>query len=157
MTSWSCACGGAWIGVDRLVELAEDVRGELVTLPWASRDGAARACPACGEAMRTVSLAGVALDRCFAHGIWFDADELQQVLRHAESFPQQQAKRAAPPSQAPAVARAAPAAMSPWPTPNAPDPAIYDADLSSGSGSSGGGWALLGGLLELVVDIATDD
>lgn len=42
------------------------------------------ACPSCGEAMRRLAVetegAGVALDFCNRHGVWFDGDELDQVL-----------------------------------------------------------------------------
>jgi Zn-finger nucleic acid-binding protein len=82
-----CPCGAAWLSEDKLVEMAQDMKGGLVALPWQSRDGAPRACPHCSAPMATVALDGVALDRCAAHGIWFDADELHKVLSHAATFP----------------------------------------------------------------------
>ena len=82
-----CACGAVWLSEDKLVEMAQDMKGSLVALPWQAREGAPRGCPQCSAAMLTVSLDGVELDRCAAHGIWFDAEELQKVLQRASTFP----------------------------------------------------------------------
>jgi Zn-finger nucleic acid-binding protein len=145
MTSMRCACGGAWICEAELVELAHDARGTLVTLPWATRSGEARACPECTQPMRTVGLAGVALDRCFDHGIWFDAGELQAVMRKAEAFPVENAPtpvQAAPP-------RAIAATSAPAPV------EVAVADDSSGDTASGV-LAFFGALLEIIIDVATD-
>lgn len=38
------------------------------------------ACPACSEAMEAMCLGRIELDRCVKHGLWFDRNELQQVL-----------------------------------------------------------------------------
>lgn len=38
-------------------------------------------CPTCREAMGTWTLHAIAIDRCPNHGLWFDRDELQIVLR----------------------------------------------------------------------------
>src|SRR5438552_2548738 len=93
MTTTRCACGAAWLADDQLVEMAQDMKGALVALPWTPREGAARGCPECNAAMKTVSLDVVALDRCDAHGIWFDAEELQKVLTVAATFPAPRADR----------------------------------------------------------------
>ena len=82
-----CACGAAWLPEDKLVDMAQDMKGAMVALPWRSRSGGARPCPVCKHDMLTVSLEDVALDRCKDHGIWFDANELQQVLQRADHFP----------------------------------------------------------------------
>jgi Zn-finger nucleic acid-binding protein len=41
---------------------------------------APRACPRCATKMEVCLLEGVTVDRCAAHGIWFDADELSRAL-----------------------------------------------------------------------------
>src|SRR4051812_23664654 len=67
--------------------MAAHVRGALVRLPWAARVGAPRPCPMCTAGMQTVGLAGIELDRCAPHGIWFDATELDAVLGASKGFP----------------------------------------------------------------------
>lgn len=53
-------------------------------LPWQERAApSARACERCAQPLRAVALYGVALDRCDAHGVWLDRDELAQVLDEA--------------------------------------------------------------------------
>jgi Zn-finger nucleic acid-binding protein len=36
--------------------------------------------------MQTVNLGSVALDRCEKHGVWFDANELTQLLKQVKQF-----------------------------------------------------------------------
>ncbi|GEM_PF-3613376 len=40
----------------------------------------ARQCPRCMSMMTKHDLHGITIDRCAAHGIWFDREELQNVL-----------------------------------------------------------------------------
>ena len=40
----------------------------------------------CRQAMQTMNLGSVALDRCGEHGVWFDADELAALLGQAKDF-----------------------------------------------------------------------
>jgi Zn-finger nucleic acid-binding protein len=40
----------------------------------------ARTCPRCAATMSKHSFYGITVDRCIAHGIWFDGTELQSVL-----------------------------------------------------------------------------
>src|SRR5439155_19200657 len=87
MTTTRCACGAAWLADDQLLDMAQDMKGALVELPWQAREGEPRRCPQCTADMVTVSLDGVALDRCEGHGIWFDAQELEDVLQLATPFP----------------------------------------------------------------------
>jgi Zn-finger nucleic acid-binding protein len=82
-----CTCGGVWLSEAKLLEMAQDIKGSLVSLPWDKRTGDTRGCPVCATAMLTVGLGGVELDRCSAHGIWFDAEELNRVLHGASGFP----------------------------------------------------------------------
>ena len=44
------------------------------------RGAPAAPCPECRQPMERVALVGVPLDRCLAHGIWFDRIELETVL-----------------------------------------------------------------------------
>ncbi len=84
-----CSCGGAWIPDDVLSGMAEQMKGGFVELPWRARAGeTVRTCIVCDAPMLTVTLAGIALDRCAdEHGIWFDANELGAVLQKAGDFP----------------------------------------------------------------------
>ncbi|HWO19164.1 MAG TPA: zf-TFIIB domain-containing protein [Kofleriaceae bacterium] len=86
-------CDGAWIHEDVLVGLVQEKASAIVELPWHPREPAAgaapeapRPCAVCQQPMQPVSLGEVALDRCTAHGVWFDARELASVLRHAREF-----------------------------------------------------------------------
>lgn len=85
--TWRCACGGAWVTEAWLVDMAEQQKGRFAKLPWEDRAGSPRACPECATPMQTVALAGIELDRCAAHGIWFDAQELPAALAKAKAFP----------------------------------------------------------------------
>ena len=93
-----CAkCDGAWIHEDVLVGMLQETASAVVELSWqprgpASAAEAPRPCAVCGEAMQPVSLGTVALDRCAAHGVWFDASELAAVLRHAKELRAKPAK-----------------------------------------------------------------
>src|SRR5580692_8461689 len=42
-------------------------------------------CPCCAGEMETRLLHEVAVDRCAAHGLWFDRDELATMLAHAHA------------------------------------------------------------------------
>lgn len=43
-------------------------------------EGSARACPMCASALFPLTLAGVAVETCPAHGTWFDKDEVERVV-----------------------------------------------------------------------------
>jgi len=90
-------CGGLWLRQDAFDHLAGDreQRGAVMgSLPGeehrATLDPAAvryRPCPQCGALMNRYNYArisGVVLDSCKGHGIWFDRDELRQVLAFIE-------------------------------------------------------------------------
>jgi Zn-finger nucleic acid-binding protein len=144
MKSSRCACGGAWVTDASLVDMTQDMRGRLVELSWQHRDGEHRPCPTCGTAMQTVTLVGIALDRCAPHGVWFDANELQAVLQRAPQMPE-------------------PGAISPSPKPVHAMSARNDeaSDSSTSSSSSGSSaFAAVGAVFEVllaVLEIATDD
>lgn len=80
-------CEGAWIPEEALVAILEQRASTLVELPWTTRSGdKPRPCASCKSEMQTVDLGKVQLDRCPAHGVWFDADELASLLREAKHF-----------------------------------------------------------------------
>lgn len=80
------ACEGAWIAEDALVAVLEQRASTLVKLPWAPRVGNPRPCAVCQDAMQTVDLGSVQLDRCAKHGVWLDANELTALLRQVKQF-----------------------------------------------------------------------
>jgi Zn-finger nucleic acid-binding protein len=79
---WICnACEGVWVGHPEL---------EAVFAPHPPPFGApalwmetTRRCPKCGETMGHVGLAGVPVERCMRHGVWFDRAELQLAVAQA--------------------------------------------------------------------------
>jgi Zn-finger nucleic acid-binding protein len=132
MTTSRCACGGAWLSEAKLVDMAQDMKGSLVVLPWSPRDSEHRACPVCAKEMLAVSLLEVELDRCPAHGVWFDANELGTVLERADKLPD-------------AILDG----------PNVKLGHSNSAPAPTNSGGSGSGWFILGAIFD-IIDIATD-
>jgi len=76
-------CQGMWLAADVLTEMVATMQPEprWVELDFEPDPRAPLACPTCVKPMATWSLLGVPIDRCDDHGIWFDHDELEQVLR----------------------------------------------------------------------------
>ena len=87
------ACGGAWVPRPEFEKLAgdrEERGGVLGALPGAGPRATValeevryRPCPSCRKLMNRSNYAhtsGVVLDVCKEHGLWFDRDELRQVL-----------------------------------------------------------------------------
>ncbi len=52
-------------------------------LPWSVAVRSALPCVVCARPMDTLSLFEVPVDRCRAHGVWFDEHELAEVLRRS--------------------------------------------------------------------------
>jgi Zn-finger nucleic acid-binding protein len=81
-------CDGAWIHEEVLVGMLQEMTATaLEGLPWEPRAATDpgerdRLCAVCAKQMQAVSLGHVALDRCPEHGVWFDAKELPEVLKH---------------------------------------------------------------------------
>ena len=92
-------CAGLWLGVEVFRTLEDRARKAAPSVP---DPGALRAetasrrqvhqrggpfyrpCPACDTPMTRINferVSGILLDRCGEHGIWFDATELDAVLR----------------------------------------------------------------------------
>jgi hypothetical protein len=44
-------------------------------------------CAVCKHTMETLLLFQIAVDRCHSHGVWFDKDELAEVLRRSTIKP----------------------------------------------------------------------
>ncbi|MBL9013322.1 MAG: zf-TFIIB domain-containing protein [Myxococcales bacterium] len=71
------ACGGIWLS-------EELVHERLARAPMFTGGGySERHCPACDETMDEPLLFDVPIDRCAAHGMWFDKAELEQVIARA--------------------------------------------------------------------------
>lgn len=99
-TALECGvCAGLWLGAEVFESLEERarklaapaadpiaVRKEIASRPRTAPPSGAfyRRCPVCGQRMTRINfdqVSGVILDRCGAHGLWFDANELDAVLR----------------------------------------------------------------------------
>ena len=99
-TALECGvCAGLWLGAEVFRALEERARqaAPAVVDPAALRTEAAsrprvplstgplyRPCPACKTPMTRINferVSGILIDRCRDHGIWFDATELDAVLR----------------------------------------------------------------------------
>jgi Zn-finger nucleic acid-binding protein len=89
-------CGGLWIDQKTFegIAAAREARGEVLGALPAHEHGVVRLaevhyrpCPCCGKLMNRYNYArisGVVLDVCKDHGLWFDQDELRQVLTFIE-------------------------------------------------------------------------
>jgi Zn-finger nucleic acid-binding protein len=136
------ACKGLWL-TER--KIADHIRvrcpGDSGELVFVEGDGTALPCPACGDPMAACFLEGVPVDRCHAHGVWFDVDELERALKAARARPVRPAARV-PPTVAVAGVQVA--------------PAMEVADGAS-TGGSVDGWIVievLGDVLCAVVELA---
>jgi hypothetical protein len=91
-------CGGVWLARERVSRLERDTQARAELAPVARRPTPAvppraagplryRRCPGCAALMHRVNIArisGVIVDRCAAHGDFFDADELAGLVRFWE-------------------------------------------------------------------------
>ena len=77
------ACHGLWLSHEILVAMAANMQDPPRPVPLPCYPDPARQplpCPSCTTPMETWKLFKVEIDRCDKHGVWFDRDELQQVL-----------------------------------------------------------------------------
>jgi len=87
------ACGGLWVGQENFEHLAADraERGAILgalpgtgpSVPVRLEAVRYRPCPRCNRLMNRANygrISGVVLDVCKDHGLYFDRDELRQVL-----------------------------------------------------------------------------
>ncbi|GEM_PF-4465704 len=87
----SChTCGGIWLP-------EELVRERLAIAPAFTGGGySERHCPACDETMDEPLIFDIPVDRCSAHGMWFDKAELDQVIARSRTEGWHSAKQARP-------------------------------------------------------------
>jgi len=66
----------------------EDMLSSLLVEPFALPAGTAgeRTCPCCAAKLARLDLFGIEVDRCDAHGVWFDGKELTLVLEAASGI-----------------------------------------------------------------------
>jgi Zn-finger nucleic acid-binding protein len=84
----SCAgCGGAFVEEAVLAEMMREMGAPAGPTFEAREHGPQRRCPGCAAPMAWVALATFPLERCAAHGIWFDKEELQQALHASAPVP----------------------------------------------------------------------
>jgi hypothetical protein len=79
-----CAqCAGTFVQNAAFEAMAQDISNDYFELPAPTGEPGPRACPVCAQAMVVDAVEKVAIDRCAAHGIWFDANELSVALERA--------------------------------------------------------------------------
>lgn len=89
------ACGGVWLDAGELESLLSDetqARQVMSSLTAAQNcTETVRKCPICRKKMEKVNVGTVhnkvLLDRCPAHGLWFDRGELARVLENGQVDP----------------------------------------------------------------------
>jgi Zn-finger nucleic acid-binding protein len=69
-------CHGCWVSV---VDVARTVKSEAPA--WTDEGKSQISCPECYATMQAITLHDVHLDRCAQHGVWFDIDEITDMLR----------------------------------------------------------------------------
>ena len=80
-------CGGTFArndDLDRLLEVEDNRRApsaRRTMADWAiGEEPSERQCPVCEQPMLRAQMERVLVERCVAHGVWFDRDELKRVL-----------------------------------------------------------------------------
>jgi len=77
-------CKGTWIEEQSLAERVGSMRTELPrSIEWSSTESRNRPCASCGDAMESVVLFDVTVDRCAPHGVWFERNGLTAVLERS--------------------------------------------------------------------------
>jgi Zn-finger nucleic acid-binding protein len=79
---WSCeGCHGAFVERGALQALVEEMANQPFELAPPSGEVGTRTCPVCIAPMIVEKLGpSTTIDRCVAHGVWFDEHELQTAL-----------------------------------------------------------------------------
>jgi Zn-finger nucleic acid-binding protein len=89
---WTCGeCGGVWTDVERSARIVQRLDRTLLEIGFTAGQGKERkehdatplSCPGCEKPMHRTPIASAAcvVDACAAHGTWFDAGELEDVIR----------------------------------------------------------------------------
>jgi Zn-finger nucleic acid-binding protein len=75
-------CTGQWVDMERLDQMAADMHAvpRPAKLPFDADPRPRIPCLVCNVDMDPWRVHGVPIDRCIKHGVWFDRDELRQVL-----------------------------------------------------------------------------
>jgi len=76
-------CSGVFVENAAVVAMVSDIASTLWELPETTGEPGPRVCPLCAQALVVDTLEAVAIDRCPAHGVWFDPSELATMLEHA--------------------------------------------------------------------------
>lgn len=76
-------CAGIFVENAAVAALVNEISPAYWELPAPSGKPGPRACPVCRELLVVEELETVAIDRCGAHGVWFDPAELATMLEHA--------------------------------------------------------------------------
>jgi Zn-finger nucleic acid-binding protein len=80
-------CQGVFVENAALEALVEEMTSAPWQIPTAGGAPGPRACPICAATLGVETLEGASIDRCQAHGVWFDPQELEAVLQHAGAPP----------------------------------------------------------------------
>lgn len=122
-------CHGVWIPEPALRDRVSRMQDRPIpVLDWELESRNPLPCVACREPMQTLALFDVPIDRCAAHGLWFDRDELSTVLLQ---------------SRQPAVVAATAAGVT----------AVEPTSTSSVTATIGDGLDVVGGIFELLGEI----
>ena len=90
--AWSCeACNRGFVVETVLIGRVESLAGHRVWVDAASGKG--DRCPDCAVPMTAGTLDGVVIERCVAHGVWFDRDALSAALLNTANATEKRRKR----------------------------------------------------------------
>src|SRR5512139_3915212 len=83
------SCKGAWVPEETLHAHITTMTSELKPkIEWTvTHERLGLRCAACKHTMETLLLFEIPVDRCHSHGVWFDKDELAEVLRRSTLAP----------------------------------------------------------------------
>ncbi len=90
------ACGGVFLSLEGLPQLKRELVGKrgaalsklaVATATATPSQRQSVACPVCAKWMDRDLNGGESIDRCEEHGIWFDARELERVVRAQRKVP----------------------------------------------------------------------
>jgi Zn-finger nucleic acid-binding protein len=96
------ACGGLWLDGATFARVSADAERQSVLLgpppsvATVTQPVRYLPCPACGKLMNRMNYArisGVVIDACKEHGLWFDRDELRQVVQFIRNHGLDEARR----------------------------------------------------------------
>jgi Zn-finger nucleic acid-binding protein len=83
---WTCStCAGCFVEDAALTAMVMEMTNTPWTVPDVKGGPGDRNCPVCETPMIVEVLEAVTIDRCKAHGVWFDDTELQSALHHAST------------------------------------------------------------------------